>query len=109
MYKVVLSDGTVINNCLEGTTSDHIVAYGSTNAEAAAAADLITSENSDAITVLDENDKIVVSAGDLVLLPGATLSESGEGFTCTISLRHKTHDELVDEQIAELQEVVIDM
>ena len=108
MYKVILLDGTEITNCIDGTTSDCIKHSGATFAEAAEVMDLVTAENTQAIRVEDEEGNVVASAGDLVLLSGGTMSKEGSYCVCTITLRHKTETEIMKEEIAELQDVVLE-
>jgi len=107
MY-VILNDGTRINNCVPGTTSDCIIHSGETYAAAAEIMDVITSENAISVRVYEDNNTESAYSGNLVLLPGGTMADAGEYKTCTVSLRHKTDIEIMKDEIAELQDVVID-
>lgn len=109
MYKVILFDGTEITNCLDGTTSDVIRHGGETYAEAASVMDIIRDENASVIRVEDEDGTVISSSGNLALIPGGTLEVDTAGNkVCIINLRHKTEMEIIQDQIAELQEAIIE-
>lgn len=108
MRKVILADKTVIPNCTDNTTSTEILAVRPTYGEAGAVRDLFTPENSIRIEVKNEDDETVVLNSDLVLLEGADLNETENGVICRVRTRVKTELELMHDEIAELQEVVIE-
>lgn len=108
MKKIILADGTIIQNCTDSTTSNEIYALRNTYGEAGAVRDSFTAENSTTITVENENDEIETVGADLILLDGATLTKTDDGFVCQIRTRVKTEVEKMQDQIAELQEVIIE-
>lgn len=107
MYKIILADGTQIENFAVGTTSDNLIHIGSTYAEAASFLDEITPENTVAIRVYD-GDTEIAFGGNLILNEGAVLADAGEYKTCTVTLRHKTEIEIMHDEISELQDVVLE-
>ena len=108
MKYVVLADGTRIENCSDSTTSTSIFPIRSSYGEAAAVRDTITALNGKNVRVYDENNQMTTSGADLVLIEGVSVHFSdGVGYVAEISLRNKTRDERIDDQIAELQEAVI--
>lgn len=109
MYHVILFDGTRIDNCLEFTTSDTIVHAGETYSDAVSILDVITPQNAKVVRVYNGDNLEVAHGGDLVLNPGGSLGESDGYKTCTVTLRAKTRDELLDEQISELQDAILEV
>ena len=107
MKYVILSDNTKIGNCTDSTTSQNIVALRNSYEEAGAVRDMINNDNSEVISVYNEDDTEVVTGSDLVLLAGCTIKEVADGYTCIISLRNKTTEEKMKEQIEELQETIL--
>lgn len=107
MKKVILTDGTIINNCTDSTTSNEIYALKDSYGDAGAVRDLFTTKNSSTIVVKDENDDIVAKGINLVLMNGATIIPENDKFICIIKTRIKTETEIMKDEIAELQEVVI--
>lgn len=108
MKKVILADGTIIDNCTDSTTSNEIYALRSSYETAGAVRDLFTTTNSKTIEVQDEEGKIVTKGADLVLLDGCTITTTDDGYVCQIRTRIKTETEIMQDQIAELQEAVIE-
>lgn len=108
MYYIKLADGTVIQNCAEGTTSDNIIHTGETYADAVSIMDDVTAENTSTIRVYNADDEVVTVGTDLVLNEGATIGETDDYKFCTITLRHKSEMELMQDQISELQEAIIE-
>ena len=107
MKKVILTDNTKIEKCTDSTTSQYIEAFRSSYEDAGAVRDLITADNSEVITVHNEDDTVAVTGSDLVLLSGCEIKEVTDGFVCIISLRNKTTEEKMQQQIEELQEAVL--
>lgn len=107
MY-VILNDGTRITNCADGTTSDHIVHKGATYAEAAQLMDVITPEKAVSVRVFTDEDVETTFGGNLVLLAGGTMADAGDYKTCTVNLRHKTETEIMKDEIAELQDIILE-
>ena len=109
MLKVILADGTVIENCTESTTANEIFVLRDTYEAAAAVRDLFTNENTKIIKVQDSDGQIISVNVDLILIEGARLIEEKErGIICVITTRFKTEMEKMQDQIAELQEVIIE-
>ena len=108
MKKIILADSTIITNCTDSTTSNEIYALRSTYGEAGAVRDLFTAENSKVITVTDENDTVITKGTNLVLLDGATITPADDGYVCQIKTRVKTETEIMKDEIAELQEAIIE-
>ena len=108
MKKVILSDGTTITNCTDSTTSNEIYALRETYEQAGAVRDLFTEENAKTITVKDENDITVTVGADLVLISGGELIENPDGIVCCVKTRVKSNMEKMQDEIAELQEIVIE-
>lgn len=108
MKKVVLKDGTVIENCTDSTTSNEIYALRKSYEEAGAVRDCFTSENSKTITVKSENDEVITVGADLVLLDGCSINPTEGGYVCAIKTRVKSEMEKMKDEIAELQEIVIE-
>lgn len=107
MY-IKLTDGTIINNCAEGTTSDTIIHTGETYADAVSILNDMTEDNSSSIRVYNENDEEVASGGNLVLNDTATVGTEDGAKVCVVTLRHKTNEEIMQDEIAELQEAIIE-
>ena len=107
MRYVVLADGTRINNCSASTTSHAILALRDTYEEAGAVRDLVTDEGAETVVVYNDDETVVETGTNLKLVDGANLLPSGDKILCEISFRDKTEIEILQDQIAELQEVVI--
>lgn len=107
MKYVILADGTRIDNCNDSTTVNSIFAVRDSYGNAAAVRDLFSSANAKNITVYDEEDKVVTSGADLVLVDGVSVAPGNSGFVAEITTRVKSHDEIIEDQIAELQEAVL--
>lgn len=107
MRHIILSDNTRIDNCSNSATAHNIVAIRDTYEEAGAVMDLFTSENSETIKVYDENDTLVETGINLKLLDNVTIMKSNDKIQIEILLHDKTEIELLQDQIAELQEAVI--
>ena len=84
MRKVVLANNEVITNCTDATTCNEILAVRDTYEKAGAVRDLFTKENSKRIVVKDENDEVVTTGTDLILLDGATITTYNEDVICCI-------------------------
>lgn len=109
MKYVILADGTRIEGCTYSTNPENITVQRDSFGEAGAVRDLFTDSNSSVIKVYDDETEAAPIVGtNLVLLPGAELVSDGGYFFCMIKLRVKTKDELINEQIAELQEAIIE-
>lgn len=108
MKYVILTDGTQIDNCTDSTTSQNIVVLRDTYALAGAVRDLFTDDNTSVIEVYEEDGTTSVIGSNLVLVSGCTISETTDGYTCVITLRGKTNEEKMQEEIAELQEIVLE-
>lgn len=108
MKKVILANGTEITNCTDSTTSNEIYVLRDTYALAGAVRDLFTAENAKTIVVKDENDVTITVGADLVLIDGAELSSAVGGVICAIKTRVKSEVEKMQDEIAELQELVIE-
>ena len=107
MKYVILADGTRIDNCIDSTTSNDIFAFGSTASMAASVLDVVTEENAAIIEVYDASGALTAKGTNLVLLPGGDINKAEDGFICHFRTRQKTHDEIVDDEIAELQEAIL--
>lgn len=107
MRYVILGDGTRIDNCSNSTTSHSILALRDTYANAGAVRDIITQEAAEVVKVFNEDDTVVETGTNLKLVDGANLIVSGEDIICEITLADKTEIEILQDQIAELQEVII--
>lgn len=109
MKLVVLTDGTRIENCADGTSANTIMAVRDSYGNAGAVRDLFTAENSKVIKVYDvgEEETLESTAPDRVLIAGATISENGGNFICTINTRVKSDTEKMQDEIAELQEAIL--
>lgn len=108
MKKVILADGTVIENCTDSTTTNEICALRANYAEAGAVRDSFNADNAVAIEVQDESGQVIIKAGDLVLLDGATLEKQNDGVVCKVQTRVKSDVEKMQDEIAELQEAIIE-
>ena len=108
MMKVLLADGTIINNCTNSTTSNEIYALRESYGEAGAVRDLFTKENSNVITVKNDTGEVVTKGANLILLDGCEITVAEDGFVCGIKARTKTETEIMKEEIAELQEAIIE-
>ena len=106
MY-VILADGTKIENCTNSTTSNSVFAVRNSYSAAGAVRDQFTAENAKVITVYDDEDQETTSGADLVLIPGCKITEDGENFVCEIDTRVKTNEEKMQDEIAELQEAIL--
>lgn len=106
MY-IKLTDGTVIQNCAEGTTTDNIIHTGETYQDAISILDTVNADNTSSIRVFNDDDTEVAFCGNLVLNSGATVGETEDYKFCIITLRHKTESEIMKDEIAELQEAII--
>lgn len=110
MKLVVLTDGTRIENCADGTSANTIMAVRDSYGNAGAVRDLFTAENSKVIkvyNVVGEEETLESTASDRVLIAGATISENGDEFICTINTRVKSETEKMQDEIAELQEAIL--
>ena len=107
MRKVILKDGTIITGCTDSTTVDRVFALRGTYTEAGAVLDLITPENASVIKVYDENDQLITSGGDLILLPDIRSEKTDDGVIVSFGVRRKTEIEVMKDEISELQDVVI--
>ena len=107
MKKVILKDGTQINNCTDSTTTNEIYALRESYEQAGAVRDLFTAENASVIEVQDSEGEVITRNANLVLIDGATINPSDDGFVCVIKTRVKTETEIMKDEIAELQEAVI--
>lgn len=107
MKYVVLADNTRIVNCTDSTTSNEIFAVRESYLEAGSVRDLFTDENATVISVYDSEDKLVTKGSNLVLIPGATITEQDGKFICEIKTRVKTEMETIKDEISELQEAVL--
>lgn len=107
MRKVVLLDGTVVDNLSDSTTANSIVAERPTYGEAGAVRDLFTPENSKTIRILNEQDEEVAVGANLILLGGCKIDDFGSIKRATIETRYKTPTELMQDEIVELQEAII--
>lgn len=109
MKYVILADNTRIDNCNDSTTSNSVFAIRDNYGDAGDVRDLFTAENATVIKVFNENDEEVTKGVDLVLLPGVKLTESEDGkIICEIDTRIKTEMEKIQDEIAELQEAIIE-
>lgn len=106
MY-IKLTDGTIINNCAEGTTTDNIIHTGETYQDAIEILDIVNADNTSSVRVFNDKDEEIAFCGNLVLNSGATVGETEDYKFCTITLRHKTESEIMKDEIAELQEAII--
>lgn len=108
MKYVILADGTRIDNCNDSTTSNSIFAVRDSYAAAGLVRDNFNSENSSVVRVFNSDDTEDTVGSDLVLLPGCIITEDGANFVCQITLRAKTDNEKMQDEIAELQEAILD-
>lgn len=111
MYYVLLADGTRIDNCTENTTSNEIYAVRDSFAAAAAVMDLFTKENCRTVQVFNERDELVTMGTDLSLNPGMDIhhEEDAPDYIACVTLRNKSEMEVLQDQIAELQDAVINL
>lgn len=108
MQYVILADDTRIDNCNDSTTSNSIFAVRSNYSEAGAVRDLFNSINATVVRVYNEKGEETAIGSDLVLVPGAILTENGDGtVTCEITTRVKTEMETMHDQISELQDIIV--
>ncbi len=107
MKYVILRDRTRIDNCNDSTTSNSIFAVRDSYEAAGAVRDLFNPENSSVIRVYNEDGTESVVGSDLVLQAGCRITEDGDKFVCEITTRVKTAEEKMQDEIAELQEVVL--
>ena len=108
MKIVVLTDGTRIEGCSDSTTVNSVLAVRETYEAAGAVRDLFTDENSGAIRILNSDGTEYTTGSGLKLLDDAALRATVDGVICEISLRNKTEIEILQDQIAELQEAIIE-
>ena len=108
MRTVILADDTRIENCSDSSSVNSIIAVRGTYGEAGAIRDSFTEENSGVIRIEDEEGNPIASSGSLILLPDVTLRETAGGVIVEVRLRNKTEMELMQDQIAELQEAIIE-
>lgn len=111
MYYVILADGTRIDNCTETTTSNEIYAVRDSFAAAAAVMDLFTKDNCKTVQVFNENNELVTMGSDLSLNPGMDIhhEEDAPDYIACVTLRNKSEMEVLQDQIAELQDAVINL
>ena len=108
MRKVVLKDGTTIETCTDQTTVDQVFVLRSTYAEAGGVMDTVNSDNASIIKVYDENDELVSSGADLVLIPDTKIYATDEGVIFSFSVRRKTEMEVLTDRVSDLEDVVIE-
>ena len=107
MY-LLLKDNTRINNVSPSSSPTEIVIIRDSYETAGAVRDLFNLSNSSVIRLYNENGTKADSAADLILLGGCELIVSQEGVLCKVSLRYKTTDEKLQDEIVELQDAIID-
>ena len=108
MRYVILTDGTRINDCSNSTTGHAILALRDTYEEAGAVRDAVTDENAETVKVFNDDGTEIETVFNLKLVDGASLLPSGNKIQCEITFRDKTEIEILQDQIAELQEAIIE-
>lgn len=108
MRYVKLSDGTTIRDCSDATTCFEIFAIRDTAADAASVSEVITNDNCRNIKVFDQDSETLISsATNLKRDPGCRVEELGDKYVCWIMLSSMSRLDIVEEEIAELQEAII--
>lgn len=107
MKYIKLADNTIIAGCSDSTTAYEIEIVRDTYEAAGIEADKINDFNISAISVYNELDELTTKGINLIL-SSISINECDDYAIAHIRTRNKTQTETMQEEIAELQEAVIE-
>ena len=107
MRSVKLSDGTLIEGCSINTACDNIEIIRETANEAASYLDIVTPENTGVIIVYEDGEVDEVASG-LELESDIFIKKEYGGYCIHFHLHYKSEMERIKDEIAELQEYIIE-
>lgn len=108
MKSVKFADNMVLNNCLEMTTTTEIYVIRDTYEEAGVIVDSITPEKLKHVTVYHDDNTKSDEAFNLIFV-GTEIRAFGQQIEVVIRSREKSEIEDLYDQVAELQEAILEV